>query len=420
MIINDPLIVDGIKPDTIKIPENVQEFSSIIEDANINKTGIVVFGGKTRLNLGNIPTKFNLALGTTKLNNIIDYEPKDLTIVVESGITIKSLNDILIKDGLSSWCYPPNSETATLGGTLASNTFDPFRSQFGGLRENIIGAKFIRGDGKIIKSGGKVVKNVQGFDLHRIHVGALGTLGIISEVSLKLAPLPKNFYTISCEFENFISLKQAYEKILTANISPDILSIHVGKGSEFLHYPHNYLIKKLQKKYSLICVISGTKLSVEKRKDKLNILIDNKNINFEEIFIPKFHNNSNFSEEILIRTSIKTTDAINVITELNNLNDNSFKISTVFHSHFGSLFVEIKEKNSINKDIEILKNFIQKITNLLKHNNSNPVIENCSLELKKVFDVFGDLKSDFFIMKNLKKVFDPNNLLNPGRFIGKL
>ncbi len=67
-----------------------------------------------------------------------------------------------------------------------------------------------------------------------------------------------------------------------------------------------------------------------------------------------------------------------------------------------------------------MKNFIQKITNLIKHNNSNPVIENCSLELKKVFDVFGDLKSDFFIMKNLKKVFDPNNLLNPGRFIGKL
>jgi glycolate oxidase FAD binding subunit len=423
MIINDSLIVDGIKPDIIKIPNNVQEFSSIIEDANINKTGIVVFGGKTRLNFGNIPTKYTLALGTTKLNKIIDYDPRDLTIVVESGITIKSLNETLKKDELSSWCYPPNSETATLGGTLASNTFDPFRSQFGGLRENIIGAKFIRGDGKIIKSGGKVVKNVQGFDLHRIHVGALGTLGTISEVSLKLTPLPKNFCTISCEFENLKSFKLTYEKILAANILPDILSVHVGKGSSFLHHPHNYLIKKFQKKYRLICVISGTKLSVERRKNKLTVLIDKKssgNINFEETFIPEFNDNSYLSEEILIRTSIKTTDAIKVITEINNIKEDSFNISTVFHSHFGTLFVEIKQINSINKDIEILKNLIQKIINLLSHNNSSPVIENCSLELKKVFDVFGDLNSDFFIMKNLKKVFDPNNLLNPGRFIGRL
>ena len=83
-------------------------------------------------------------------------------------------------------------------------------------------------DGKIIKSGGKVVKNVQGFDLHRIHVGALGTLGIISEVSLKLAPLPKNFYTISCEFENLISLKQAYEKILGATEMKDLLTSILG------------------------------------------------------------------------------------------------------------------------------------------------------------------------------------------------
>ena len=415
--------MDGLTPDEIKTPASTLELSNIIEYSNKQKLGIIIYGGKTRLNLGNIPSKYNIALNTSKLNRIVDYDPRDLTIVAEAGITMKSLNDILSKDELTSWYYPPNPNLSTLGGTLASNTFDPFRSRFGGLRENIIGATFIRGDGSITKSGGRVVKNVQGFDLHRVHVGALGTLGVLTELALKLAPLPKSFCTMSCEFDDFQDFNYTYQKIVETNISPDILSLHFGKGSELLHYPHFFLIEKLERNYGLVCVISGTRASVEKRKDKLGKIVQSsksKNINFEEIFFPKSQETSSPTQEILIRTSMTITEAIATLPQLNQMNNDLLRISTVFHFHFGTLFVEVKCNNDKKYEDNTMKNTIQDIINLLKSHNSNPIIENCGLSLKQEFDVFGTTKSDFFIMKQLKNLFDPNRVLNPGRFIGKL
>lgn len=187
----DNYVIDGLAPKKVFEPESTDDLRDLIKESYQREESLSPWGFGSRQHIGNKITNYSSAVSLKKLTNIISFEPKDLTLTVEAGANIYDINSLLSEYKLSTW-YIPYSGLNTIGGYIASNCFDPYRSQFGSIRENLIGLTFIDGTGTKIKSGGKVVKNVQGIDIHKMHVGAFGTLGVISEISLKLAPFEEN------------------------------------------------------------------------------------------------------------------------------------------------------------------------------------------------------------------------------------
>ncbi|MCX6016448.1 MAG: FAD-binding protein [Chloroflexales bacterium] len=168
-------------------PQTITELATMVRDT----TGpIVPRGAGLHQVIGNPARAESTVIDLRDLKTISDYTPSDLTITVGAGMVLGEIQDILaVNRQWLPWDAPQHRD-ATIGGLLASGLSGPLRHGAGSPRDWLLGMHFVTGDGRIIKSGGKVVKNVAGYDMHKLHIGALGTLGIIAEVSFKLAPLP--------------------------------------------------------------------------------------------------------------------------------------------------------------------------------------------------------------------------------------
>src|SRR5262249_22812669 len=151
---------------------------------------IYPLGGRTMLDLGLPPTRPGLAIDLRRFDAVIDYPARDMTVTVQAGLTVAKLQALLAAENQRLPIDVPHAEQATLGGALAANVSGPRRYGFGTLRDYVIGISVVNDEGQEVKAGGRVVKNVAGYDLCKLYVGSLGTLGIITQVTLKLRPQP--------------------------------------------------------------------------------------------------------------------------------------------------------------------------------------------------------------------------------------
>src|SRR3954464_14425830 len=153
--------------------------------------GGIPWGGGTRISLGFPPRAADLVVQTAKLNEIVEYEPADLTVTVQAGMRMAELQARLRAEGQMLALDPAAADRATIGGLIAANASGPLRLLYGTARDLVIGTRVVNADGVISKAGGRVVKNVAGYDLNKLYVGSLGTVGVIVELSFKLHPLPQ-------------------------------------------------------------------------------------------------------------------------------------------------------------------------------------------------------------------------------------
>src|SRR5262249_39620905 len=153
------------------------------------------------LNFGLPPTRPGIAVDLRGLAQVIDYPARDMTITVQAGVTLAQLREVLAAENQRLPIDVPRAEQATLSGALAANVSGPRRYGFGTLRDYVIGISVVNDEGQEVKAGGRVVKNVAGYDLCKLHIGALGTLGIITQVTLKLKPRPEEtaLVAVGCE-----------------------------------------------------------------------------------------------------------------------------------------------------------------------------------------------------------------------------
>jgi glycolate oxidase FAD binding subunit len=190
--------VCGLRPRFVVEPANEQELAKILKLANDGAFAIVPRGGGTKLAWGNPPKRAGAVLSTARLNAVVEHAWSDLTVTVEAGCTVKQLRETLAQHGQRLALDALWPSHATVGGMLSTNDSGALRLRFGSLRDLIIGATLALPDGTLAKSGGKVVKNVAGYDLPKLATGALGTLGVITQATFRLHPLPKETCTISC------------------------------------------------------------------------------------------------------------------------------------------------------------------------------------------------------------------------------
>ena len=182
--------IDGALPSTAYHPRSREEVAALLATAASAGLVVVPQGGRSALGLGRPLERYDIALDVGGLDRIVAYEPDDLTVTVEAGVTLKRVQALLAEHGQYLSVDPPPDDRVTIGGMLATARPGAWREHVPGVRDLVLGVQVALADGTLVRSGGRVVKNVSGYDLHRLHTGALGAFGVIVEASFKLAPLP--------------------------------------------------------------------------------------------------------------------------------------------------------------------------------------------------------------------------------------
>src|ERR1700746_2583479 len=219
--------VAGVQPRMIFEPRNETEVATALRVADNAGLSVIPRGGGTKTAWGNPPARADLILSTVRMNQVIEHAWADLTASVESGCTIGTLQNALAQHGQQIAVDPLWPEQATIGGILSANDTGTLRIRYGGLRDLIIGVTIALPDGTLASSGGKVVKNVAGYDLPKLVTGALGTLGVITRAVFRLHPLPRH----SRSFTISVSNPDEAQKMLLA--IQDSQLAHVALQSQF-------------------------------------------------------------------------------------------------------------------------------------------------------------------------------------------
>ncbi len=219
----------GVVPARVASPSNEQEISSILAWANQHGICIAVAGGGTKQDLGGPPHTIDLLLRTEKLNCLIEHAHEDMTATVQSGVTVAWLQAELARNRQRLAVDVLWPDRATMGGIIATNDSGALRLRFGSIRDLLIGATVVLADGTIARSGGKVVKNVAGYDLPKLLTGSMGTLGVITQATFRVHPLPHASETLSFRFSDDAA---ANDFILAVNDSTLVpASVQVRRSS---------------------------------------------------------------------------------------------------------------------------------------------------------------------------------------------
>jgi len=220
-----PYVVEGRTPDTAIFPGSVEEVSAVI--ARVSELGLPVipWGGGTAASVGMPSARAGLVLGLRRLNRLVEHEPGDLTVTVEAGMTVGELQAAL--SGRGQWLSldPADAERATIGGVLATNASGPRRHLYGTARDLLIGVTVVTAEGAIVKGGGKVVKNVAGYDLPKLFVGSYGTLGVIVEATFKLRPRPDDERLVCVSFDRLKDASAAVRALMASDLIPDAVEL---------------------------------------------------------------------------------------------------------------------------------------------------------------------------------------------------
>jgi glycolate oxidase FAD binding subunit len=219
-----------IRPQLVVSPGSEQELASILKLANDAGLAVIPRGGGTKLGWGEEPKRADVVVSTARLNRVLEHAWADLTVTVEAGCTLSELQELLGRHGQRLALDALWPERATVGGVLSTNDSGALRLRFGGLRDLIIGITLALADGTLAKSGGKVVKNVAGYDLPKLVTGALGTLGVITRAVFRLHPTPKEMRTISIEAADLGEAQRMMGTVQDSQLAHSAMQMRCGSG----------------------------------------------------------------------------------------------------------------------------------------------------------------------------------------------
>ena len=224
--------VCSVQPRLILEPSNEEQLAAVLRHANDANLAVIPRGGGTKLSWGNPPQRADVILSTARLNKIIEHVWADLTVSVEAGCTIQKLQAALAQHGQRLALDPLWPEQATIGGVLSTNDSGSLRLRFGPLRDLIIGVTIALPDGTLASSGGKVVKNVAGYDLPKLATGALGTLGVITRAVFRVHPRPRNMRSLSISADTLEKMQQLLLSVQDSLLAHTSLQTRIAQDAE--------------------------------------------------------------------------------------------------------------------------------------------------------------------------------------------
>ena len=220
-----PFVVEGRTPDVVVFPGSTDEVVAVVQQAAAAGISVLPWGGGMATTVGPPPVRGGLVLGLKRLDRLVEHEPGDLTATAEAGLTLDALQAALRARGQWLSLDPPDSACATVGGVIAANASGPRRHLYGTVRDLLIGVTVVTADGAVVRGGGKVVKNVAGYDLPKLFVGSYGTLGIVVSATFKLRPVPEDERLVALGFDRLKECGAAARAVLAGDLIPSAVEI---------------------------------------------------------------------------------------------------------------------------------------------------------------------------------------------------
>jgi glycolate oxidase FAD binding subunit len=363
-------------------------------------------GGGAHLHLGNPPEAYDLALSTARLNRIVAHEPADMTVTVEAGVRFADLKAQLATHGQWLPLDPPGIERATIGGLLAANVSGPLRHRYGTIRDWLLGIRVVHADGTTSKSGGRVVKNVSGYDLHKLYVGTLGTLAVIAEATFKLAPLPQLDRTVAAACPTAAaaaSIISAVHERGLAVISAELLS---PTAANAVCGASSWLA---------LLRVAGGEAAVARTLRDLGDYVELAEGSLADTGDAWVRWRASFAPATLsLRFSAMPSRAAHLAESF----DRRFVGDAPVLS--ATVTAGVVRLNLTPSDDARCLSLVESAREIAARYDAFMVIDAAPLAVKQQTDVFGPPRSDIEIMRRLKSDFDPQRTLAPGRFMGRI
>jgi len=360
-------------------PRTIEEAAAMLPSA-----GRVQFvGGATELELGAPLGPVDSVLRTSGLSRIVEYNPSDMIVVAEAGVTMARLQATVRAEGQTLALDPPMPDRATVGGVVATGAFGPRRARYGGVRDLIIGVTIVRADGAVSKGGGKVVKNVAGFDLPKVACGSLGTLGLVASATFRLHPVP-----------------EASATMVVRGLGPErVVQVAVGLRDAQLE-PTSVCALREDGKYDLGIRFEGFAAGVEQQARRAAELFGCDRAGDAEAFW-KRHDEVRTGGPLRVKVAALPTDFARIDAALPQ------SLRVAFYPTLGLGFAAGTA----------FPNELATARASLREAGGSLVVQ---AGLPPGFDAWGPVPQSFPLMERLKRNFDPERRLNPGRFLGGL
>ena len=403
------LSVDGLLPSTVMRPDDADDAASGLHACDLAPAAVVVWGGGTQMRLGAPPRRYEVAFSTERMTRLIEYEPADLTCRVEAGMRLTDLQAALRAQGQRLPLDPPHPERATVGGMVAANTNGLSRGRYGTVRDWVIGIAVAYPSGKVARAGGKVVKNVAGYDLMKLHIGALGTLGVVVEVNFKVQARPEKDATLLGHFDAAAPALEVGLKLARQYLAPAAaIVLDRDSLSEFLPPP---LAGEGRGggPWTLALKLDGYAREVEAAKDHAIRFIREAGGGVEEPEIPPdFWDaardwSAPADDAVVLRAIVPLTSSQRLVAAIPP------DARILAQPASGVVDVAVPATSAV----ETLSRL-----RLAAGVDGQVVVAAAPATLKPALDVWGPPPPGFPIMRALKQALDPNGILNPGRFVG--
>jgi FAD/FMN-containing dehydrogenase len=420
--------VDGMVPKAIVSPGMIGEVSEIVSYAHHERLAIIPRGNGTKMGIGGIPKKVDLVLSTGRLNRITDRDCDNLTLSVESGVTLSEVQGDLGGRGYFLPLDPPFTDKATLGGIVATNSSGPKRLLYGTARDLITGIKAVFPNGDIVVSGGKTVKNVSGYDMVKLLVGSYGTLGIICEITFTILPIPEREGTLLIPFPGLDEAYGFVHEIINSQLLPASVDLLNAPAADKM----KHLMPSQKGNYLVAIGLEGVAETVERQVSEmgergrkhgaLNVVPLNVERHrafwsgardFAQGLTKDYPNLISLRSNVLISKSGEMLRSYEEIARGLGLN-----CAFICRSGSGILHSYVLAEEDLDSTIDSLVELITRFTSEASQHEGNLGVESSPLPIKERVNVWGQPRSDYRIMRRIKEQIDPAGTLNPGRFIG--
>jgi len=423
-VIRDPdqlkaYAVDGLAPKAVVNPGSVEEVSRLLAYANSEKLAVVPRGNGTKMAAGGIPRKLDLVLSMLRINRITEHDIPNLSLSVEAGITLSEVQKKLAGTGRGSFLPldPPYSEQATIGGIIATNSSGPRRYLYSTARDLLLGLKAVSPNGDVVAFGGKTVKNVSGYDMTKLMIGSWGALGVITEITTKLLPLPEASATLLASFGDLAKAGSLTRKILHSVLLPSAMELMDGKAAGQLGEKAKYLVA-----FSLEGVGEAVDRQVAEIEEaaKSEGALDTRVLKRGDdrtfwIRVRDFALSS--AAPIILRTNVVISKLPEILGRYETMaRDAGIGCALIGRAGNGILTSYIRDSGAAQTGP--VADLIGKFADEAAKHEGNLIVESSPHELKERVSVWGRPRSDYVVMRRLKETVDPGGVLNPGRFVG--
>ncbi|MCI0844604.1 MAG: FAD-binding oxidoreductase [Chloroflexi bacterium] len=429
--------VDGLTPQAVVRPVDRLQLAEVLQWASSEGVGILPRGGGTRTWLGNVPRKADVVLDLGAFNRVLDYQPADMTATVEAGVNLASLQEHLAPGGEFVPLETAQASRSTVGGILSVGAGGPLSYAYGLPREWLIGIGVISAQGVSTKAGGKVVKNVTGYDLNKLYTGSLGTLGVIVEASFKLLPNNPHSGMLLASFPSLAASISAGRKLLQSPAAPmgchSVTSGVSRRLQDSVQAASQDLGLGEEETALSFAFYSGRAQATKRRMDEAAALLlaeganavqridDSAAVGMLQWFTDAPAEISP-SSVLVIKASVQSKSAARTSAECGEILVSGEKPELMTDAGFGSIrlfWPRSAEETTGKADTEQpILDAVQQTRQIASRYGGTAVVEHCPLPVKRQIDVWGDAPDSMAVMQGIKDRFDPNGILNPGRFLG--